>query len=166
MFPYCLPLLNSNKNAVFLSIDFWKLSEVILVFEFSCFYCWAVKSMLLLCSHHWGWCSDFSIQVSVVGFHIIKTCSLFSLNWCWLSCWRTWIISLLFPSLTVFQLLFDHKKTFRGPKQIFSGSYSVKSCSSNIFNNSLFFKNDLAEWTKINKKVRSETSSPIICSRW
>lgn len=53
----------------------WKLSEAILVFEFSYFYCWAVKPALLLCSYNRRGCCDFSIQVSVILF---ATCNIFS----------------------------------------------------------------------------------------
>lgn len=37
----------------FFSNKLWKFSEVMLLYEFSCFYCWAVKSTLLLCCRHW-----------------------------------------------------------------------------------------------------------------
>lgn len=37
--------------------------KLFLVFEFSCFYCWTVKSTLLLCSGCWRRCCDFSVQV-------------------------------------------------------------------------------------------------------
>lgn len=54
-----------SNEMLFLSYDFQKFSEVILVFEFSCFYCWAVKSALLLCNHCWSWCCDFCLSVSL-----------------------------------------------------------------------------------------------------
>jgi len=45
------------------TVDNGNILKLFLVFEFSCFYCWAVKSTLLLCSGCWRGCCDFSIQV-------------------------------------------------------------------------------------------------------
>lgn len=152
----------------------WKLSEAILVFEFSYFYCWAVKPALLLCSYNRRGCCDFSIQVSVILF---ATCNIFScyflcvyiifrlFSMC-LSCF-TWSFPFYFLSECCLFVNMDfvlnfcmfYVQAFRRQKPVLSRSYSIKGGACHIFNNCIFLQNVLAEWSGIYKKTRSEDSA-------
>lgn len=57
---------SSNKIMSFFLYWFTSGEFLKVVFEFSWFYCWAVKSTLLLWGHNWRWCSDLGIQVSLL----------------------------------------------------------------------------------------------------
>lgn len=152
----------------------WKLSEAILVFEFSYFYCWAVKPALLLCSYNRRGCCDFSIQVSVILF---ATCNIFScyflcvyiifrlFSMC-LSCFP-WSFPFYFLSECFLFINMDfvlnfcmfYVQAFRRQKPVLSRSYSIKGGACHIFNNCIFLQNVLAEWSGVYEKTRSEDSA-------